>query len=200
MKSASAQKLAVITPEGLHRCWVNDTPGRIAERLAAGYVHVYENGAHKSRAVGFGADGQPTIAYLLECSYEAYQRQIGVLPPAPAALPATEYWERTLPGAGIVGVQAVNMTGKQAADKLFATAVEEDDEAVPEPVWRPWRLIHHARPGHAFIGALNWHREATKDVGWFRLIFRPRQNWHFYVRLCWRPKLKIHCEAERRGF
>lgn len=192
--AAELQKLAAPTIEGRHRCWVNDTPGRIAERLAAGYIHVVENGATKSRAVGGRGDGQPLVAFLLECSYETYQRQIGVLPPVEVSpFPATPYWEKHIPKE-IAGIQAVNMTGREASLLLdYELELEGTRQSLR---WRWWRLIHHAVPGYRFLGVFNWH----KDAAWFRLIFRPVQNWHVYMRLCWRPRWKVDFEIERRGF
>lgn len=67
------QQLAVPDRPGFRRYWFNDTPGRIARALRAGYAHVTAGGGENvSHIVGSKKDGGGLIAYLMEIPEEWY--------------------------------------------------------------------------------------------------------------------------------
>ena len=64
---ALEQKLAYPSREGFHRHWFNDSPGRTARALEAGYEFVKgDDGKNVSRIVGTAEGGGPLSAYLME--------------------------------------------------------------------------------------------------------------------------------------
>lgn len=71
---ALEQKLAYPAREGFHRHWFNDSPGRVARALEAGYEHVKGNdGKNVSRIVGTAEGGGALSAYLMEIPEEWYK-------------------------------------------------------------------------------------------------------------------------------
>lgn len=86
--NSTTQKLAYPDRPSYHRHWFNDTPGRIAGALEAGYAHVSHErgpnaGRHVQAVVGRHEGGQPLTAFLMEIPQEwfdddmaAYERQV----------------------------------------------------------------------------------------------------------------------------
>jgi hypothetical protein len=72
---AHVQKLSYPARENYHRHWFNDTPGRIARALEAGYSHVKSHdGKNVSRIVGVAeAGGGGLNAFLMEIPLEWYR-------------------------------------------------------------------------------------------------------------------------------
>ncbi len=61
------QKLKYPDRPGFHRHWFNDTPGRVARALEAGYKHVQDReGKNVARIVGVASTGGGQNAYLME--------------------------------------------------------------------------------------------------------------------------------------
>lgn len=74
---AMDQKLAYAQREGFHRHWFNDTPGRVARAIEAGYEHVKDMaGKTVSRVVGTAEGGGPLTAFLMEIPEEWYKQDM----------------------------------------------------------------------------------------------------------------------------
>jgi hypothetical protein len=72
---AQTQKLTYPSRPGFHRHWFNDTPGRIAKALEAGYKHVQDrDGRNVARVVGVSQAGGGQTAFLMEIP-EQYWRE-----------------------------------------------------------------------------------------------------------------------------
>lgn len=68
------QKLKYPERPGFHRHWFNDSPGRIARALEAGYKHVLgKDGKNVSRVVDPGPRGGGLTGYLMEIPLEWWQ-------------------------------------------------------------------------------------------------------------------------------
>lgn len=64
---SQVQKLAYPPRPGFHRHWFNDTPGRIARAMEAGYKHVQDrDGKNVARIVGVAQQGGGQNAFLME--------------------------------------------------------------------------------------------------------------------------------------
>lgn len=71
------QKLAYPARPGFHRHWFNDSPGRVARALEAGYEPVKDQeGKNVSRVVGSAEGGGALIGYLMEIPEEWFQADL----------------------------------------------------------------------------------------------------------------------------